>query len=130
MTKKVLAPLWAGITAVIAFLYGILAATKVYTSDPTLHQGGGILIAYVSLPFVFMIAMALVAAILTEILGHVNMEGKRSAIASAAIVIFFITHGKPSWPVLFAAVIVYFVGYFHSKKSQTDAKDLSEFMEK
>jgi chromate transport protein ChrA len=130
MTRKVLEPLWGGISSVIAYLYGILAATKVYASDPTLHQGGGILIAYALLPFVFIVVMALVAAIITGILSRVEIESKRAAIALAAIVVFFIAHGKPSWLVLFVAVIVYFVGYFHSKKNQTDAKDLSEFMEK
>lgn len=129
MTRAI-EPYWDGASAVIAYLYGFLAARKLYESDPSLHQGGGSLIAYVLLPFVFMLVMGVVAVIVMVIYRQAKVNSLRLVFSFVAIAIFLFVFGKPTWILLCPAVVIYFTVYFYANRSHKDAQDLNEFMEK
>jgi hypothetical protein len=126
--SKNLNPHWSGITAVIAFLYGILAAAKVYTNDPTAHSGAGILVMYFVLPVVFILVMGVTSPVLVWILIWAKNLNTRIGITLVAFGLFLFAYGVPSLMLTISAIFVFFIGYLYSKKASTDNEDLNKFL--
>lgn len=127
--KEETAPFLLGLICSLSSLCAFWAAQYVYRSEPGMHAGAGFMASLLVMPLVFVIALALAGAIFGGVLAIVKASGARLYLVLGAFVIFFLGHGKPSMIEMIIAMVAFPFGYFHHKKTRTDADDLDHFMQ-
>lgn len=127
--EKKLKPHWGGVVAVVAFLYGLWAASSIYTGTGS-HEGPGIIGIYILMSIIFFTVMMITVFPVGWALILLKHDFLRLCFVLIALGIFLVGYGIPSFVVISIAVVFFLSGYFSGKKAREDAADLKTFLDK
>lgn len=126
--EKKLEPHWGGVVAVVAFLYGLWAASSFYTGTGN-HEGPGVIGLYILMSILFITVMTITVFSVGWVLILLKHDFPRLCFVLIVFGLFLVGYGIPSFVVIGIAILFFLSGYFSGKKAREDAADLKAFLD-